>query len=69
MSAAICGHSLLMALLSGYDKALIFPPKYSSNKLELRGKLTRLPNAWAPEDEEETAEGMGTKLHGCPVAL
>ncbi len=31
MSAAICGHSLLLAML--YDKTLTFPSKHSSKQL------------------------------------
>ena len=51
MSATICGHSLLLAML--YDKTLQFPPKHSSKKLELRRKTARRPSAWAPEQEDE----------------
>ena len=65
MSAAVCGHSLLMALL--YDMTLKFPSKHSSKKLELRGKQSRRPNAWAPEDEEEEDAAQGTKMIWCPV--
>jgi hypothetical protein len=62
MSAALCRHSLLLAML--YDATLKFPAKHSTKKLELRGKLTRRPSAWAPEDadEEEEAE-VASKLH------
>jgi hypothetical protein len=59
MSAALCGHSLLFALL--YDKALEFPPKHSSKKLELRCKTARRPGAWAPEQEDEE------QVEWCPV--
>jgi hypothetical protein len=65
MSAAICGHSLLLAML--YDKTLTFPAKHSSKKLERRGRLTRRPNAWAPEHEDDEDEGRSTKMHWCPV--
>jgi len=51
MSATVCGHSLLFAML--YDKTLEFPPKYSSKKLELRSRNARRPSAWAPEQEDE----------------
>eukprot|EP00291_Cryptomonas_curvata_P026417 CAMPEP_0172154284 /NCGR_PEP_ID=MMETSP1050-20130122/1944_1 /TAXON_ID=233186 /ORGANISM="Cryptomonas curvata, Strain CCAP979/52" /LENGTH=243 /DNA_ID=CAMNT_0012822973 /DNA_START=34 /DNA_END=765 /DNA_ORIENTATION=+ len=65
MSGALCSHSLLMALL--YDMTLKFPAKHSTKKLEHRGKQTRRPNAWAPEDEEEEDAAQGTKLHWCPI--
>jgi hypothetical protein len=66
MSAAICGHSLLFAML--YDKTLQFPSKHSSKKLELRGKTARRPSAWAQEQEdEEEAEANLAKLEWCPV--
>ena len=64
MSAAICGQSLLLAML--YDKTLIFPPKNSSRKLERRGRLSRRPNVWAPEDEDQDGE-TSSKMHWCPV--
>jgi hypothetical protein len=50
ISAALCRHSLLMAMHSGYDVTPKFPAKYSTKKLELRAKLTRtaLPSV---EDE------------------
>ena len=54
MSAALCRHSLLLAML--YDATLKFPAKHSTKKLELRGKLTKRPSAWAPEDEDEEEE-------------
>jgi hypothetical protein len=60
MSAALCGHSLLMALL--HDTSLEFPSKHSTKKLELRGKQSRLPSAWALEDEDNE-EDSDTKLH------
>ncbi len=63
MAAAICGHSLLFAMV--YDKTLEFPPKHSSKKLELRGKTARRPSAWAPEQEDE--EEAEAKLKWCPV--
>ncbi len=47
MSAAICGYSLLFAML--YDRTLEFPAKKSSKKLELRGRTARRPGAWASE--------------------
>jgi hypothetical protein len=64
MSATVCGHSLLFAML--YDKTLQFPPKYSSKKLELRSKTARRPSAWAPEQEDE--EEAEPKLDWRPVS-
>ncbi len=65
MSAALCRHSLLLAML--YDVTLKFPAKHSTKKLELRGKLARQPNAWAPEDEDEEEETeVASRLHWCP---
>ena len=64
MSAAVCGHSLLLAML--YDKTLEFPPKHSSKKLELRSRSTRRPSAWAPEQEDE--EEAEPKLDWRPVS-
>jgi hypothetical protein len=66
MSAALCGHNLLFALL--YDKTLEFPPESSSTsfkKLEHRCKTARRPGAWAPEQEDE--EEAEAKLEWCPV--
>jgi hypothetical protein len=63
MLAALCGHSLLFALL--YDKTLEFSAKHSSKKLELRGKTARRSGAWAPEQEDE--EEAEAKLEWCPV--
>ncbi len=66
MSAALCRHSLLLAML--YDVILKFPAKHYTKKLKLHGKQTRLPNAWAPEDEDEEEEAeVASKLHWCPV--
>jgi hypothetical protein len=65
MSAALCGHSLLMALL--HDTSLEFPSKHSTKKLELRGKQSRLPSAWALEDEDNEEDAQDTNLHWCPV--
>ncbi len=66
MSAALCRHSLLLAML--YDGTLKFPAKHSTKKLGLRGKLARRPNAWAPEDEDEEEEAeVAGSLHWCPV--
>ena len=65
MSAAICGHSLLLAML--YDKTLTFPPKHSSKQLERRSRQARRPNAWAPEDEDDEDEGTSPKMQWCPV--
>ncbi len=62
LSAALCRHSLLLAML--YDVTLKFPAKHSTKKLELREKLTKRPNAWAPEDEDDEEEAkVASKLH------
>ncbi len=66
MSAALCAHSLLMALV--YDVTLKFPAKHSTKKLEHRGKQAKRTNAWAPEDEVEEEEAeVASRLHWCPV--
>ncbi len=49
--AGTCGHSLLFAML--YDMSLKFPPEELSTRLGLRGKKGRIPNAWAPENEDD----------------
>jgi hypothetical protein len=58
MLAALCGHSLLFAML-------FFMTRHSSKKLELRGKTARRPGAWAPEQED--GEEAEAKLEWCPV--
>jgi hypothetical protein len=56
-----------MALL--YDVTLKFPAQHSSKKLEQRGRQTRRPSAWAPENEDlEEAGSEKSKLHWCPVS-
>jgi hypothetical protein len=66
MSAAICSHSTMLALL--YDVTLKFPPRQSTKKLQARGKVGRRPSAWAPEQEDvEDDEDKGQMLHWCPT--
>jgi hypothetical protein len=64
--AGICGHSLLFAML--YDRSLKFPPEESSARLARRGKKGRIPNAWAPENEDDE-ECPSAKQHWCPVTV
>jgi hypothetical protein len=64
--AGICGHSLLFAML--YDRSLTFPPEESSARLPRRGKKGKIPNAWAPENEDEE-ECPSAKQHWCPVTV
>jgi hypothetical protein len=49
-----------------YDMTLKLPPKYSSKKLELRGKQSRRPNAWALEDKDKDEAAQDTKLQMVP---
>ena len=51
-----------------YDRSLKFPPEESSARLARRGKKGRIPNAWAPENEDDE-ECPSAKQHWCPVTV